>query len=95
MVDKVKSKIMYLTTKACGAGTAGMFARELGEGNATWEQILKFMVGAAIPSPELLRGVLRSPDTTQNGRAWARACLKEIEKAAAEPSVDLDVERRL
>lgn len=95
MADKLKSKIISITTKACGARTAGMFAHELGEGNATWEQVLKFMVGSAIPSPELLQGVLRSPDTTAIGRDWARACLKEIEKAAAEPSVDLDVERRL
>lgn len=92
MADKLKSKIISITTRARGARTAGMFARELGEGNVTWEQIVQFEVGVAIPSPEQLQGVLRSPDTTPNGRDWARAILKEIEKAAAEYQ---DVERRL
>lgn len=89
-----KGKIKSITIKACGSRTAEQFARELGEGNATKKQVLRFLEGE-LPSWELLTGVLRSPDTTPNGRDWARAILKEIEKATAEPSVDLDVERRL
>lgn len=84
-----KGRIKSITAKFCGARTAEQFARELGEGNATKKQVLKFLEGEA-PSWELLTGVLRSPDTTPNGRAWARAIIKEIERATAEL-----VERRL
>ena len=94
MANKLKNKIKSITIKACGARTAEQFARELGEGNATKKQVLKFLEGE-LPSWELLTGVLRSPDATPDGRAWVRACIKEIEKATTESSVDLEVERRL
>ena len=94
MADKLKGKIKSITTRFCWPRTAGMFANELGD-YANPHQIQMFLDGAAIPSDALLLGVLRSPDTTPNGRDWARACLKEIEKVRAERTVDLDVERRL
>ncbi len=95
MARTLKEQIKTITNKARGPRSIEQFARELGAGNADKYLVGRFLAGADVPTVAMLRGVLRSPDTTLIGRSWARACLKLIDMAATEPTTELDVERRL
>lgn len=95
MARTIQKQIASITLKAIGARTIGQFIRELGAGNADKTLIGRFVRAEEIPTDRMLRDVLRSPDTTQNGRAWARMCLALIEVAMTEATTELNVERRL